>query len=136
MWDVVSEEKDFIEGGFPIATFFVDVAPDAYCVDDMACRYLVTRLEGFLIEWSMKLLRSDVFSLDLAQIDLLILKQFILYLRSKLKQLKKQAWDKNQEKDVLCNFYVASTGVVYEGRGWGIKVILPDSLFATTRPFR
>ena len=55
VWDVVSEEKDFIEGGFPIATFFVDVAPDAYCVDDMACRYLVTRLEGLLIEWSVKL---------------------------------------------------------------------------------
>ncbi|KAL5270705.1 hypothetical protein ACHWQZ_G001404 [Mnemiopsis leidyi] len=83
VWDVVSEEKDFIEGGFPIATFFVDVAPDAYCVDDMACR-------------------------------------------SKLKQLKKQAWDKNQEKDVLCNFYVASTGVVYEGRGWGIKGAYTD----------
>ena len=42
MWDVVNEEKEFIEGGFPIATFFVDVAPDAYCVDDMGCRFVVS----------------------------------------------------------------------------------------------
>ncbi|XP_063688622.1 uncharacterized protein LOC134821783 isoform X3 [Bolinopsis microptera] len=78
VWDVVSEEAEFIEGGFPIATFFVDVASDAYCVDDSDCRL-------------------------------------------KLKQLKKDAWDNNQEKDVLCNFYIAKTGIVYEGRGWGIK---------------
>ena len=41
VWDVVNEEKEFIEGGFPIATFFVDVAPDAYCVDDMGCRFVL-----------------------------------------------------------------------------------------------
>ena len=52
-----------------------------------------------------------------------------LYFRSKLKQLKKQAWDNNQESDVLCNFYVASTGIVYEGRGWGIKVKHKNSSF-------
>ena len=46
----------------------------------------------------------------------------IHYTRLKLKQLKKEAWDNHQEKDVLCNFYIAKTGIVYEGRGWGIKV--------------
>ena len=38
VWDTVNDEVEFIEGGFPIATFFVDVAPDAYCVDDSDCR--------------------------------------------------------------------------------------------------
>lgn len=36
-------------------------------------------------------------------------------------ELKKAAWEELQEKDVLCNFYIAKTGVVYEGRGWGVK---------------
>jgi len=28
---------------------------------------------------------------------------------------------------VLCNFYIAKTGIVYEGRGWGVKgAYLPD----------
>ena len=38
VWDEVVEEKEFIDGGFPIATFFIDVA-DAYCVDDTDCRW-------------------------------------------------------------------------------------------------
>ena len=38
VWDTVNDEVEFIDGGFPIATFFVDVAPDAYCVDDSDCR--------------------------------------------------------------------------------------------------
>ena len=45
-------------------------------------------------------------------------------LSGKMKELKKAAWDIHKERDVLCNFYIASTGIVYEGRGWGIKVTI------------
>ena len=39
VWDTVVplDRKEFIEGGFPIATFFVGVS-DTYCVNDKDCR--------------------------------------------------------------------------------------------------
>ena len=45
----------------------------------------------------------------------------LLFLRKSLKEEKTKAINAGQP-DVECNFYISSSGIVYEGRGWGVKV--------------
>ena len=51
VWDTVNDEVEFIDGGFPIATLFVDVASDAYCTAQMTATVGWCFTFSFTVAW-------------------------------------------------------------------------------------